>query len=137
MCEFTEAAAKKGYSALYICEIMNRDYGWKIHINSFRKAVQNQRTDFQKEVYRKASEILDGLPPRECERSDLAERARRAQISMKAVWRYYNKTRGSSRSYEYFIQAVRRRMTPREAELYAEAERIIENEADKVRAMES
>ena len=137
MCEFTEAANRKGYSALYICELMNRDYGWKIHINSFRNAVTKRQTEFQQDVYRTAQEILDNLPVRECPRSDLSERARRAQISMKDVWRYYTTTRKQNRSYEYFLQATRRRMTPSEAELFAEAERIIENEADKVRELKA
>lgn len=137
MYEFTERAAKKGYSAYYICELMNQEYGWRVHINTFRKAVQNQSSDFQKNIYETACKILDGLPVRKCERSDLAERARRAQISMKDVWRYYNTTRGGNRSYEAFSQAVRRRMTPMESALFAEAERIIENEADKVREMKA
>lgn len=133
MYEFTERTAKKGYSAYYICELMNQEYGWRVHINTFRKAVQNQSSDYQKNIYETACKILDGLPVRECERSDLAGRARRAQISLKDVWRYRNATKGENRSYAAFSQAIRRRMTPMESALFAEVERIIENEADKVR----
>lgn len=137
MYEFTEKANAKGYSAYYICELMNQEYGWKVHINTFRKAVQNRSTDFQKNIYETACKILDELPVRKCERSDLAGRARKAQISMKDVWKYYNTTRGGNRSFDAFSCAIRRRMTPMESALFTEAEKIIENEADKVREMKA
>lgn len=122
-----EAANRKGYSGQFLCDCVNKR-GINCHINTFRKAVRDgiNRTEYQNNVYKLAEEILDELPVATHDPNHIACEARRAGLTVKKVWEYYNTTHDKKYAYSAFLVACRRCQAPFEKEIVREALKIIE-----------